>query len=52
MFQIYEKLISGMDLGEVARMVMVHAIREGVMFSGRAREVLAVLGRRDAFESR
>ncbi len=50
--QVYEKLISGMYLGELARMVMVHAIREGVMFSGRAAEALAVLGKRDAFLSR
>ncbi len=41
-----------MYLGELARLVLVHAVREGVAFPGRMREVLAVLGKRDAFESR
>ena len=30
--QVYEKLISGMYLGELARYAIVHAIEEGIIF--------------------
>src|SRR6202035_4108393 len=32
--QIFEKLISGMYLGEIARNVMVHLIDRGLLFNG------------------
>jgi len=38
--QIYEKMISGMYLGEVARQVIVKLVQEGLLFNGRLSEKL------------
>ncbi len=40
--QVYEKLISGMYLGELARLVIVDAIDKGALFDGREQKPLLV----------
>jgi len=36
--QLYEKMISGMYMGEIARRCLVHAIRDGLLFGGEVTE--------------
>jgi hexokinase len=33
-FQVYEKLISGMYLGELTRLVLLDVIEQGILFNG------------------
>nr|AIW65574.1 hexokinase 3 [Tigriopus japonicus] len=42
--QVYEKLISGMYLGELTRYILVHAIELGILFDGEAQTLLSVPG--------
>ena len=42
--QVYEKLISGMYLGELTRLVLVDVINQGILFSGKMPGKLAVKG--------
>merc|ERR1712212_739261 len=48
--QVYEKLISGMYLGELFRQVLPEAVQKRLLFPGV--EVLTVLGQRDCLQTR
>lgn len=47
--QIYEKLISGMYLGELTRLILVDAIDKGILFDGKKQPILEQKGK---FETR
>lgn len=42
--QLYEKMISGMYMGEIARQVIMKLVAEGLLFDGKATEVLEEKG--------
>lgn len=46
-FQVYEKLISGMYLGEITRNILVEAARQGIIFKDR--DWQSVLEKKDVF---
>lgn len=43
--QIYEKMISGMYMGEIVRLVLVKLCKHGLLFGGRGSEELQTMGR-------
>ena len=47
--QVYEKLISGMYLGELTRLILVDAVQKGIIFDGQEQMSLLVKGK---FETR
>ncbi|XP_032806806.2 hexokinase-2-like isoform X1 [Petromyzon marinus] len=47
--QLYEKMISGMYLGEIVRLVLVKLTEEGLLFGGK---VSSALGTKGSFETR
>ncbi|MCL4131805.1 UNVERIFIED_CONTAM: hypothetical protein GTU68_022926, partial [Idotea baltica] len=42
--QLYEKMISGMYMGEIVRQVLIHLVSEGLLFGGQGSELLAEKG--------
>ena len=47
--QVYEKLISGMYLGELVRLILVDAVKQGIIFDGQEQGALLSKGK---FETR
>ena len=47
--QVYEKLISGMYLGELVRLILVDAMKQGIIFDGQEQKTLLLKGK---FETR
>ena len=47
--QVYEKLISGMYLGELVRLILVDAVEQGIIFDGQEQGTLLTKGK---FETR
>ncbi|XP_052772317.1 hexokinase type 2-like isoform X2 [Mya arenaria] len=43
--QVYEKMISGMYMGEIVRLVLVKLVKHGLLFGGRGSEELKQMGR-------
>ncbi|KAK7085171.1 hypothetical protein SK128_015715 [Halocaridina rubra] len=42
--QLYEKMISGMYMGEIARQVIIRLVSEGLLFGGKSSEILEEKG--------
>ncbi|XP_066949434.1 hexokinase type 2 isoform X4 [Macrobrachium rosenbergii] len=42
--QLYEKMISGMYMGEIARQVIIRLVAEGLLFDGKSSEILEEKG--------
>ncbi|KAK3889280.1 hypothetical protein Pcinc_006704 [Petrolisthes cinctipes] len=42
--QLYEKMISGMYMGEIARQVLVHLVSQGLLFGGYSSDILLEKG--------
>ena len=50
--QVYEKLISGMYLGELTRQVMLGATQQQILFRGKGPEAMKILKKKDIFQTR